>query len=290
MKVGKYMHTLPIGKVQTMTVSRKIDTGYVLEKDGQEALLHHNEANHTYDEGREIDVFLYNDKKGNIAATATLPSVQMDVYDWAEVVEVIPKLGAFVNIGIAKEMLVSVDDLPLFEAVWPNPGDKLFITLGKDQNGRLLAIPATEGVIAREIELAPEELYNQPISGTVYHTSKEGSAIITEDDYRGFIHHTERKEEPRLGEFVHGRVIDVKEDGTLNVSLRPLKQDSIGEDATSILAHLEENNGVIPFNDKSDPEDIRGTFRISKAAFKRALGRLLKEGKVEQRDGMTYLK
>ncbi|MFP3490399.1 S1 RNA-binding domain-containing protein, partial [Staphylococcus sp. SIMBA_130] len=70
MKVGKYMHTLPIGKVQTMTVSRKIDTGYVLEKDGQEALLHHNEANHTYDEGREIDVFLYNDKKGNIAATA----------------------------------------------------------------------------------------------------------------------------------------------------------------------------------------------------------------------------
>ena len=214
----------------------------------------------------------------------------MDVYDWAEVVEVIPKLGAFVNIGIAKEMLVSVDDLPLFEAVWPNPGDKLFITLGKDQNGRLLAIPATEGVIAREIELAPEELYNQPISGTVYHTSKEGSAIITEDDYRGFIHHTERKEEPRLGEFVHGRVIDVKEDGTLNVSLRPLKQDSIGEDATSILAHLEENNGVIPFNDKSDPEDIRGTFRISKAAFKRALGRLLKEGKVEQRDGMTYLK
>ncbi len=290
MKVGKYMHTLPIGKVQTMTVSRKIDTGYVLEKNGQEALLHHNEANHTYDEGREIDVFLYNDKKGNIAATATLPSVQMDVYDWAEVVEVIPKLGAFVNIGIAKEMLVSVDDLPLFEAVWPNPGDKLFITLGKDQNGRLLAIPATEGVIAREIELAPEELYNQPISGTVYHTSKEGSAIITEDDYRGFIHHTERKEEPRLGEFVHGRVIDVKEDGTLNVSLRPLKQDSIGEDATSILAHLEENNGVIPFNDKSDPEDIRGTFRISKAAFKRALGRLLKEGKVEQRDGMTYLK
>ncbi|WP_339316488.1 S1-like domain-containing RNA-binding protein [Oceanobacillus sp. FSL W7-1304] len=284
------MHTLPIGKVQTMTVSRKIDTGYVLEKNGQEALLHHNEANHTYDEGREIDVFLYNDKKGNIAATATLPSVQMDVYDWAEVVEVIPKLGAFVNIGIAKEMLVSVDDLPLFEAVWPNPGDKLFITLGKDQNGRLLAIPATEGVIAREIELAPEELYNQPISGTVYHTSKEGSAIITEDDYRGFIHHTERKEEPRLGEFVHGRVIDVKEDGTLNVSLRPLKQDSIGEDATSILAHLEENNGVIPFNDKSDPEDIRGTFRISKAAFKRALGKLLKEGKVEQRDGMTYLK
>ena len=240
--------------------------------------------------GQVVDVFLYNDKKGNIAATTTIPSVQMDTYDWAEVVEVIPKLGAFVNIGIAKEMLVSVDDLPLFEDVWPKPGDKLFVTLGQDQKGRLLALPATEGAIAREVELAPDELLNQPISGTVYHTSREGSAILTEDDYRGFIHHTERKVEPRLGEFVHGRVIEVKEDGTLNVSLRPLKQDSMGEDAEAILEHLAAHEGIIPFDDKSDPEDIRGTFHISKAAFKRALGKLMKEGKIEQRDGNTYLK
>ncbi|RDW15593.1 CvfB family protein [Oceanobacillus chungangensis] len=284
------MSTLRIGTVQTMNVLRKIETGYVLSKAGEEALLHHNESDHELEENQEIQVFLYNDKKGNVAATTAIPTVQMDAYDWAEVVEVIPKLGAFVNIGIAKEMLVSVDDLPLFEDVWPNVGDKLFVTLGKDQKGRLLALPATEGVIAREIELAPDELLNQQISGTIYHTSREGSAILTEENYRGFIHHTERKAEPRLGELVHGRVIEVKVDGTLNISLRPLKQHSMGEDADAILEHLEAHDGIIPFSDKSDPDDIRGTFNISKAAFKRALGKLMKDGKIEQRDGNTYLK
>ena len=281
--------TLPLGTIQTMTVLRKIDTGYVLQKEMDEALLHYNEAENELEENETVDVFLYNDKKGNVTATTVLPSVQMDAYDWAEVVEVIPKLGAFVHIGIAKEMLVSVDDLPLYEDVWPKAGDKLLVTLGKDQNGRLLAIPATEGVIARVIELAPEDLLNKPISGWVYFTSREGTAIITADDYRGFIHHTERKEEPRLGELVQGRVIEVKEDGTLNVSLRPLKQDSLDEDADAITNHLQANDGMIPFNDKSDPEDIRGTFNMSKAAFKRALGRLMKQGKVEQREGNTYL-
>lgn len=284
------MNTLRIGTVQTMNVLRKIETGYVLAKDGEEALLHHNETDHELEENQDVEVFLYNDKKGNIAATTTIPTVQMDAYDWSEVVEVIPKLGAFVNIGIGKEMLVSVDDLPLFEDVWPKVGDRLFVTLGKDQRGRLLALPATEGVIAREVELAPDELLNQPISGTVYHTSREGSAILTEDNYRGFIHHTERKTEPRLGELVHGRVIEVKFDGTLNISLRPLKQHSMGDDADAILEHLEGHEGIIPFSDKSDPDDIRGTFNISKAAFKRALGKLMKEGKIEQRDGNTYLK
>jgi predicted RNA-binding protein (virulence factor B family) len=284
------MMTLPLGTIQTMTVLRKIDTGYVLQKEMDEALLHHNETDGELEENQTIDVFLYNDKKGNVTATTKLPTVQMDAYDWAEVVEVIPKLGVFVHIGIAKEMLVSVDDLPLFEDVWPQAGDKLLVTLGKDQNKRLLAIPATEGVIARELEYAPEDLLNKPISGWVYFTSREGSAILTAENYRGFIHYTERKTEPRLGELVHGRVIEVKEDGTVNISLRPLKQDSLDEDADVILNHLQLSGGAIPFSDKSDPEDIRGTFHISKAAFKRALGRLMKQGQIEQHDGMTYLK
>jgi uncharacterized protein len=279
-----------IGTIQTMTVDRKIDTGYVLKKDETEALLHHNETNDELDIEQTIDVFLYQDKKGNLTATMKLPSVVMDQYDWGKVVSVLPDLGAFVDIGTTKEFLVSKDDLPLFENVWPKEGDLLYVTLGKDRKGRLLAIPATEGIIWREIERAPEALLNQTIEGRVYHTSREGSAIITDEYYRGFIHHTERKEEPRLGELVQGRVIEVKQDGTLNVTLRPLKQHGMVDDARLILEHLEEHGGVIPFDDKSDPDDIRGTFKISKAAFKRAMGRLMKEGKIEQRDGNTYLK
>lgn len=281
---------LPLGTIQKMKVLRKIETGYVLEQQESEALLHHNETDRELEENEEVEVFLYNDKKGNTAATTKLPTVLAGKYDWAEVVNVIPKLGAFVHIGIAKEMLVSNDDLPKFQSIWPKSGDKLYVTLGLDYKNRLIAIPAAGSVIAEMYKEAPEGLLNKPIEGRVYFSSKEGTEIFTEEGYRGFIHHTERKSEPRLGEKVSGRVIDVKEDGTINVSLIPVKKESIPLDAQDILNHLEAHGGVIPFSDKSDPEDIRGTFNISKAAFKRALGRLMKDGKVEQKDGKTYLK
>src|SRR5699024_6365000 len=116
--------------------------------------------------------------------------------------------------------------------------DQLYVTLGEDRKGRLLAIPAGEDELINEMEAAPEILYQRQISGRVYHTSREGSAIFTEGNHRGFIHHTERKQEPRLGELVSGRVIEVKDDGSVNVSLRPLKQHSMEEDAEAILKHL----------------------------------------------------
>ncbi|HLR68299.1 CvfB family protein [Virgibacillus alimentarius] len=277
-----------LGTIQTMTVNRKIETGYVLKRKTMEALLHHNEAKSELAIDQKIDVFLYQNKKKQLIATTYLPAIQIDIYGWAKVIEVIDGLGVFVNIGTTKEMLVSIDDLPLIEDVWPKPGDKLYVTLGNDRKGRLLAIPATEKIFASEWNFASHELLNKSVKGRVYHTSREGSAIITEDGYRGFIHYTERKIEPRLGQLVEGRVIDVKDDCTINVSLRPLKQHSMYEDADMILIKLEENNGVIPFSDKSDPEDIRETFNISKAALKRALGKLMKEGKIEQRGGYTY--
>ena len=288
-KDEKEVLQMTLGTIQTMRVLRKIETGYVLGHDGQEALLHHNETHQPLIEGEEVKVFLYSDKKGNIAATTTIPNVTIQHYGWAEVVEVVPKLGVFVNIGIQKEMLVSNDELPKFRSIWPKPEDRLYVKLDLDDKNRLMAIPATGRVIADLYKKAPETLLNQVVGGRGYFSSREGTEIITMEGYRGFIHHTERKSEPRLGELVKGRVIDVKEDGTINVSLRPIKRESIPIDAEDIIRYLRENGGVMPFSDKSDPEEIRATFQISKAAFKRALGRLMKEGKVEQRDDKSYL-
>ncbi|WP_102027392.1 CvfB family protein [Salirhabdus sp. Marseille-P4669] len=279
-----------LGTVQILTVQRIIETGYVLTDGENEILLHANEAAEHLEENQQVDVFLYEDKKGQVVATMEIPTIRFDQYDWVEVVEVVPSLGVFVNIGIQKEMLVSSDDLPLFQNVWPTIGDKLYVKLDTDKRGRLIAKPATEHIFDQEREDAPENVLNHPISGHVYRTSREGSAIFTEEGYRGFIHQSERKEEPRLGQWVKGRIIDVKGDGTINVSLRPLKQVGMVEDADRILEHLESEGGVMPFSDKSDPIDIKDTFHISKAAFKRAMGKLMKEGKVEQRDGKTYLK
>lgn len=280
---------LPIGTIQTAKVLRKIETGYVLIKETDEVLMHHNDAVEKLKPNQEVDVFLYQDKENLIIATTKLPKILMDTYGWAQVVEVIPDLGAFVHIGIAKDILVSVDDLPLFTSVWPEVGDVLYVTLGKDQEDRLLALPATEGVFERIREDAPKELFNQPFTGRVYLTKQEGAAIYSKEGIRGFIHHTERDEEPRLGQVVTGRVIAVKDDGTVNVSLRPLKQDRIADDALAILELLELNNGVLALTSKSDPAEIKRAFNFSKSAFKRALGGLLKERKIELRDDKVYL-
>lgn len=278
------------GTIEKLVVKRKIETGYVLGRDEEDILLHHNDTAKPLEEEEEVDAFLYHDKKGNLIASTSLPQISRTDYGWAEVVEVIPNLGAFVNIGIAKEMLVSNDHLPKFRSIWPKPGDQLYVRLGLDYRERLIAIPATGATIAEEYEAAPEDLLNKAISGRVYFSSREGTEIFTKEKYRGFIHHTERSREPRLGELVHGRIIDVKEDGTINISLRPVKKESIPIDAEVIMEYLEANGGTMPFSDKSDPETIRKTFQMSKAAFKRALGRLMKEGKIEQTNGKTIIR
>src|SRR5699024_749962 len=168
------------------------------------------------------------------------------------------------------------------------PGDQLYVTLDTDKKGRLLAVPATEKVFNDLYGFATEVELNDAVVGRAIRVDREGTVIFTDENYRGFIHHTEREKEPRLGEQVTGRVIEVKEDGTLNVSLMPLKHERMSDDAEKIFAYLEANGGEMPFGNKTDPDIIRDTFHMSKAAFKRALGRLMKKGKVKPHENTTY--
>lgn len=114
--------------------------------------------------------------------------------------------------------------------------------------------------------------------------------ISTPQGYRVFVHHTEQLAEPRLGEEVEIRVIGVKEDGSLNGSMLPRKQERLGDDAETVYRYIQQAGGKMPFTDKSSPDEIFEMFNLSKAAFKRALGKLMKEGKVEQKDGWTIVK
>ncbi|RWZ60354.1 hypothetical protein EQV77_03415 [Halobacillus fulvus] len=280
-----------VGTIQTCNVVKRITKGFVIEKNSEEIVLADGEGTEDLEIGQAIEVFIYINKQGNLAATINLPEVTRDSYGWAEVEEVIPNMGVFVDIGLDdKDILVSEDELPHLKSVWPQKGDDLFVSLELDKKGRLIAEPISEQEVMDDLEQAPASMLNEEVTARVYKATKAGSAVLTGEGYRGFIHPHERKEEPRLGQTIVGRVIDVKEDGTINISLRPLKQESQKEDADVIYDYLLENDGVMPFHDKSDPEEIRETFKISKAAFKRAIGKLLKEQKIEQKDGETRIK
>ncbi|GEM01298.1 hypothetical protein SAMN05421839_10910 [Halolactibacillus halophilus] len=272
------------GQIVTLTVKRVIDTGYVLTDTDHEALeilLHTNEAGDTkLTEGDAVDVYLYHDKQKQLIATTTIPHVTTDVFDWAEVTEVKPGLGVFVDIGTSKHVLVSNDDLPEFMSAWPTVGDVLYVTLKHDKNNRLLADPVTETDFEGNWDLATDALFNQDLGARVFRSGKEGAVAITDDGYRAFIHHTERKREPRIGEWIEGRVIKVKPDGTLNMSLLPRKQEAQEVDAEKLLTYMQQNDGEMPYTSKTDPEVIRQTFEMSKAAFKRAIGKLLKDRRI----------
>ncbi len=285
------MSKLIAGEIRTLTVNREADFGYFLIDDNPKdrVLLHKNEmTNDDLQVGDEVEVFLFHDKEGRLSATMSIPHITLDTYGWGTVEGYRKNLGVFVNIGISKDMLVSVDELPFHYNVWPKKEDKLYITLKHDKTGRLFAKLATDDVIWDMSVDAPNTMMNKVVKGYIYKTKKVGSYLISEEGYCCFIHESQREREPRLGQYVEARVIDCKEDGTLNVSLLPLKQDKMQDDSQIILQYLQIRGGAMPYSDKSTPDDIKRTFEMSKAAFKRALGKLMKDGEIYQEDGWTY--
>ncbi|WP_078548176.1 CvfB family protein [Litchfieldia alkalitelluris] len=284
------MEELQAGTVVSLMVDRDAPFGYFLTNGEEDVLLHSKEINDEFNEDDRNTVFLYQDHQGRLAATMKIPTVQQGAYDWVEVVEVKPSLGVFVDIGISKDILVSKDDLPGVEHIWPAKGDKLYCSLKLDKRGRLFGKLATEDVIRDIAKPATKKDFNRNIKGHVYRLLLVGSFVVTEEGFIGFIHESERRREPRLGELVEGRVIDVKEDGSVNLSLLGRTHELLDDDASEIYSYMEARGGAMPFGDKSDAEDIAERFKMSKGAFKRALGRLMKEGKVYQEEGWTYFK
>jgi uncharacterized protein len=279
-----------IGQTVTLTVARKAEFGYFLTDGNEDVLLHINEADREYEEDESVEVFLYVDSEGRTSASTTIPEVAIGKYAWLKVVDSNPNVGVFLDIGIKKDLLLGIDDLPVHKSVWPKAGDLVYVTLRVNNNFLLYAKLATDPVIESISTKATRADFNKNIQGHIYRTAKVGSWIYTIEGYKGFIHESQRQKEPRLGQMVEGRIIDVKEDGTVNVSLLARKQESQDLEAERIFEYLMSRNGAMPFNDKSMPEEIQERFQLSKGAFKRALGKLMKDGRVYQEGSWTYLK
>lgn len=283
------MSKLKAGEIASLLVERTATFGYFLSNGRDEVFLHDSDASEPLLEGNAVDVFLYQDHQGRLAATMAKPTIKIGTYGWAPVVEAKRNLGVFVDIGISKDMLVSLDEMPGPFSLWPKQGDKLFVTLRLDKKERLFATLADDFIIEQITRRASKDMHNADITGTVHRVLEVGSFFISEESIGGFVHESERKQEPRLGQTISGRIIEVKEDGTVNASLLPRKQETIGEDAEKILTVLDRHGGTMPYGDKTDPKTIKDKFNMSKAAFKRALGRLMKERTVVQENGEKTL-
>ena len=255
---------------------------------GDEVMMNASEIEEGQEIGEEIEVFLYRNRQGGVSATPMIPHILPSEYGWAKVLKVSQREGAVVDIGTTREVYLLPADLPQILELWPKQGDHIFMTLRTDRHGDLYGRLATEEKVLELMEPAPETLFNQNVQARAYRLLPVGTFMLSVPEmHRIFVHETERSEEPRLGEEKTVRIIDVKDDGTLNGSLLPRKQERLADDAEEIMRYLEESGGKIPFTDKSSPDEIQEIFGISKAAFKRALGKLYKNRQIVQEEGWT---
>lgn len=285
------MSELVSGEIVKLQVKSQEGSKWILQHKEMDIPLNASEAPEDLQINDKIEVFLFVDRRGNMSATTQLPSIQKGTYGWARVIKVSDKEGAFVDIGTSKEVQVKAEDLPKIKELWPAIGDHLYMTLRTDKDGELFGRLATEDRVEELYIDAPTTLFNQNVIARPYRLLPIGTFLLSvPENYRIFVHQSERLEEPRLGQDLTVRIIDTKDDGSLNGSLLPRKHERLGDDAESIFRYLNDVGGKMPFTDKSTPEEIQEMFTMSKAAFKRALGKLMKEGKIVQNDGWTQLK
>ncbi len=266
---------MEIGKKQTLRIVKIAEHGaYLGEAQNAEerVLLPKKQMPKDAKIGDEIEVFLYRDSEDRLISTVREPKFVLGGLAKLEVVEV-TKVGAFLDWGLEKDLF-----LPYREQTKKvKQGESYLVTLYVDKSGRLAA---TMNVYANLRQDSPYQK-DDVVKGTVYEISENFGVFVAVDDcFSGLIPARENFGQLTIGQEVECRVSSVREDGKLNLSPRQKAYLQMDDDAEQILKALEEYAGVLPFNDKASPEVIKQKFHMSKNAFKRAVGRLLKEGKI----------
>lgn len=280
-----------MAQVLTGTLTDENDQDYFVQVEGETFQLDKSEIKKPFKMGAHFTGFTYENEQHKMQITRQIPKIRRDHYAFGTVVKGKFGLGVFVNIGLPnKDVVVSMDDLPTVTQLWPREGDQLLISLTVDNKARIWGHLADEEIFEAISRPVKGHIQNQNLKARAYRLKLSGTRLLTEDYHLAFLHPSERLAEPRLGEEVSARVIGTLRDGSINLSTRPRAYQEIGEDAEMILAALEHaETKQLPFSDKSAPEDIKTYFGISKGAFKRALGHLLKEKLITQQDGKITL-
>lgn len=274
--------------VAVLTVVRESEMGAFLDaktgRTNDDILLHKTQQTEPVHIGDQVKVFLYLDPKHRLTASMRVPRLKEGQIARMRVINV-TKDGAFLDVGAERGIFMPYagmrGKLQIGEVVWA----KLYT----DKSGRLAVTMKVEDEMRRASVKAVDVHKGQMVKGSVYNITDSGAFMLTTERYIAFIANKEMQEHPRVGQELEARVTYVRPDGRINASLREAKEKALVSDADKILMFLQSNNGRMPYCDTSSPELIKGKFKISKAAFKRALGHLYKDGLIEMKDGWTYL-
>jgi predicted RNA-binding protein (virulence factor B family) len=289
--------TLEAGTTAALRITKETQPYGFFVTDGQtEILLHYTELTGEVKVGQTVEAFIYYDTEDRLAATMKTPLLHLGETALLEVVDIHHRFGSFLDMGLGRNLLLPFKEQPELKELRPQVGDKVYATMDHDRQGRLIARLAGEQELEPLTSPVPTAWMNQWVDALVYNPLQMGTFVICGSGMLGFgaigmIHASERTRMLRTGEKVQARVTHIREDGRANLSMRQPKEVGRDEDAERILAFLRERpNGGMPYSDATPADVIGSKFGISKSAFKRAMGKLMKEGTVTQKDNWTYLK
>jgi len=277
--------TIKIGEINTLEVMRDTDYGYFLEaKDENEVLLPNVYV--MEDEmpmGSLIDVFVYTDSEDRPVATTKMPYAKLGEYGYFTVVDY-KQYGAFVNWGLPKDLFV------------PLSQQKEHFTIGKkyllrvcldEQTGRLFATQKIGKYFNRDMKGLHQ---NKILEAIVLAKTPLGYKVVADNQYEGMLFSNEIFEDIRIGDKREVYVKNVRKDFKLDLSLQPIgKKAKIDEAEGTILQLLKEADGVLPFTYKSDADEIKKVFGMSKKNFKRTLTELIESKQIELLDSAIKL-
>ena len=277
------------GDVVTLKVVRLGEMGAFLDggtgNTDDDILLHKLQQTAEVKEGDAVKVYLYLDPSKRLTASMKLPKMREGQLGYVRVISV-TRDGGFVDIGAERGVFLPYSQM----RGHVSEGQLVWVKLYRDKSGRQAVTMRVEEDMQRAAKPAEGLKVGYKVTGTIYNILPEGFFIFTTQRFIAFLH---RSEVPggRLdfGQQITGRVTFLREDGRINISMRLQKENALVADAEDIYAYLVKRNGSMPYCDSTPLEIIKQKFGISKAAFKRALGHLMKEGKVRQENGWTYI-
>lgn len=265
-----------LGEKQELSVLKQVEFGvYVGEETNREerVLLPRKQVPEGTEIGDKLEVFVYRDSKDRLIATTTEPKLLLHKTGVLRVAAV-SRIGAFLDWGLEKELF-----LPFKEQTRKvTAGEECLVALYIDKSSRLCATMNVYPYLQQDSPYHKDDM----VQGTVYEISDNFGAFVAVDNrYSALIAKKELYGTVRIGDWITGRVVQVKEDGKLDLSIREKAYLQIEKDAEKILSVIDSYDGVLPFTDKATPEVIKRETQMSKNEFKRAVGHLLKEGRIE---------
>ncbi len=265
---------LEAGKFYELPILRITASGAFLDDGGSGILLPGKYLKKEWISGTVVSVFVYHDSEGRLVATTEKPLATVGEFAYLKV-ESLGKYGAYLNWGLPKDMFVPHSQ----QRQEMQAGKKYLVYIYRDEKTGRLA--ATE-YFNQWLKKPEKDLrYLQEVELIVLRKSPLGYQVIINNQYEGLIHSADAYTDLKSGQKLDGFVKNIREDGKVDVVPGKAGYEKVDDFTTTILEELRKANGVLPYNDKSAPEDIHAKFGVSKKTFKQALGALYKQRKIE---------